>query len=238
MFICSNSDRQDTEASADLPLMRRLPAGWGGFQIALLKLNSPAGTQDTPGELAIVPGPWGGCPSYRGEGIEVPSRQHSRLTLTTPDQGQGQWEVSPPLHPPTPQKPPTQPSGQACRTHEVESWPCDAPTHVWSPAPRAATLLSRADHARAGLTPVPCLAVFDEKWNHFYRTQGHITCGFAFLEKWLIGHTGTMPCPCRKAVVLQVAPALPSGQGQSPPLIPGHRQTPKPHTVTGCCSQG
>lgn len=55
VFICSNSDRQDTEASADLPLMRRLPAGWGGFQIALLKLNSPAGTQDTPGELAIVP---------------------------------------------------------------------------------------------------------------------------------------------------------------------------------------
>lgn len=146
--------------------------------------------------------------------------------------------MSPPLHPPTPQKPPTQPGGQASRTHEVESWPCDAPTHVWSPAPRAATLLSRADHARAGLTPVPCLAVFDEKWNHFHRTQGHITCGFAFLEKWLIGHTGTIPCPCRKAVVLQVAPALPSGQGQSPPLIPGHRQTPKPHTVTGCCSQG
>lgn len=51
--------RQDVRAGADLPLMCWLPgfrqAGWGGFEIALLKLNSPAGTQGTPRELAIVP---------------------------------------------------------------------------------------------------------------------------------------------------------------------------------------
>lgn len=69
VFICSNSDRQVTEGPA-------LPAFDGGedFQIALLKLNSPAGAQGIQGELAIVWGLWGGCPSYQGKGIEVPSR--------------------------------------------------------------------------------------------------------------------------------------------------------------------
>lgn len=68
VFICSDSDRQVMEGPA-------LPAFDGeDFQIALLKLNSPAGTQGIQGELAIVWGLWGGCPSYQGEGIEVPSR--------------------------------------------------------------------------------------------------------------------------------------------------------------------
>ena len=54
-----------------------------GFQIALLNpcFTNPAGTQGTPGELAIVLGPVGGCPSDRERGGEggnhVPSRLHT-----------------------------------------------------------------------------------------------------------------------------------------------------------------
>lgn len=55
------------------PALTAFDAG-ENVQIALLKLNSPAGAQGIQGELAIVWGLWGGCPSYQGEGIEVPSR--------------------------------------------------------------------------------------------------------------------------------------------------------------------
>ncbi|CAN0433839.1 unnamed protein product [Rangifer tarandus platyrhynchus] len=59
-----------------------------GFQIALLNtpFTNPAGTQGTPGELAIVLGPVGGCPSYRGRRESCSQQATSRLTHHLPVQ--------------------------------------------------------------------------------------------------------------------------------------------------------
>lgn len=68
---------------AALPFMPRLqpPAG-PDCHMALLQLNAPAGAQT----LRRLFGRWGGCPTFGGEGIEVPGRRHGGLTRTTPEQ--------------------------------------------------------------------------------------------------------------------------------------------------------
>lgn len=170
VFICSNSDRQDTEGQRRPAFNAPASGRLGRISDCSFKTKQPSGNTGYSRRTGNCSGLWGGCPSYGGEGIEVPSRQHGRLTLTTPDQGQGWWEVSPPSHlPPDPPEAPAQPHGRACCTHEVESWPWDAPTCVRSPAPRAAAfpgqrLSSRGQtsaslwcHARAGLTPARAL---------------------------------------------------------------------------------
>lgn len=125
-------------------------ASWEDFQIALLKLNSPAGTQGTWGELAIVRG---AC------GVAVLVTEGRELRFPAGSTKINSWHTGPgPVL--VGSEPfllsPTQPCGhQACPTHEV--------TDLILCCPNRPTVTESLGSSASVLTRLPweekCLAV-------------------------------------------------------------------------------